>query len=170
MLHPAETLSGPQSTISHHHAADPQPLPTSCSIECPTHTVEATAPLVGAKASTPLATSSCLQLLPATTSLAAQAAAALHSPVEDDICLPADQDMEDVLEAYSIDDSDICSAPAPLAILRCKSTVPSKQDVAGSAAATCRAAPDDTEGPDTPASAEKPANIIIRYEATRHNV
>jgi hypothetical protein len=126
----------------------------------------------------PLATSSSLhRAATATTSLAAQAAAALHAAIDDHACVPAEQDhdldLEDALDSFTIEeDADVCSAPTSPATLRPAPAVPAKegrreQSSQGQLASSCAAGPsnavEEEEGPDTPASAEKQASIIIRY-------
>lgn len=113
-----------------------------------------------------------------TTSLAAQAAAALHPPMDDLTCMPADQTSDhDMEDSHGLDEADDCSAPAPpRALLRSAPAVPTKegrrkQDSQDQSGINCPAAPtaadleatqEEEEGPDTPASAEKLASVIIR--------
>ena len=125
----------------------------------------------------PLATSSSLhRAATATTSLAAQAAAALHATMDDQACMPTDQDhdldLEDALDSFMIEDADVCSAPTSPATLRSAPAVPAKEGrrertSQGQTSSSCAAGPpkavEEEEGPDTPASAEKQASIIIRY-------
>ena len=129
----------------------------------------------------PLATSSGLhRAATATTSLAAQAAAALHATMDDQACMPTDQDhdldLEDALDSFIMEDTDVCSAPTSLATLRSAPAVPAKEgrrketsqgQTSSSCAAELPKAVDEEEGPDTPASAEKQASIIIRYGCHR---
>jgi predicted transcriptional regulator len=96
--------------------------------------------------------------------------------MDDQACMPADQDhdldLEDALNSFIIEDADVCSAPASPATLKSAPAVPAKecrrkQTSQGQSTSSCAAGPtkavEEEEGPDTPASAEKQAGIIIRY-------
>lgn len=79
-------------------------------------------------------------------------------------------------ESCSLDEAEDCSAPSPRALLRPAPAVPTKEGrrkqdsrdqsgincPAGSTAADHEVIQEEEEGPDTPASAEKLASVIIR--------
>ncbi len=96
--------------------------------------------------------------------------------MDDQACMPADQDydldLEDALDSFIIENADVCSAPTSPAMLRSTPAVPAKEGrrketSQGQSTSSCAAGPpkavEEEEGPDTPASAEKQASIIIRY-------
>ena len=96
--------------------------------------------------------------------------------MDDQACMPADQDhdldLEDALDSFILEDADGCSAPTSPATLRSAPAVPVKEgrrketsqgQLAGGCATGPTKAVEEEEGPDTPASAEKQASIIIRY-------
>ncbi|DBB03880.1 TPA: hypothetical protein ACH3X1_012966 [Trebouxia sp. C0004] len=179
----SEGLHGPSK---HQQPADVQAIRSSTSI--PTSSLHVQPPLATAQLVHPnspppasLATSSGLhRAATATTSLAAQAAAALHAAMDDQACIPADQDhdldLEDALNSFVLEDADVCSAPTSPATLRSVPPVPAKegrreQTSQGQSTSSCAAGPskavEEEEGPETPASAEKQASIIIRYRGVR---
>ena len=175
-------FAGLHGSSKHQQPADVHAIRSSTSIPTSSSLVQpplATAQLVypNSPPPAPLATSSGLhRAATATTSLAAQAAAALHAAMDDQACMPADQDhdidLEDALHSFVTEDADVCSAPTSPATLRSAPAVPSKEgrrewSSQGQLTSRCAAGPskavEEEEGPDTPASAEKQASIIIRY-------
>ena len=90
-----------------------------------------------------------------------------------------DQDLADPLVEFTLEDADVCSAPTSLATLRSAPGVPAKEGrrkadasvqptvtCAVRPSGACKEGPEEDEGPDTPASAEKHASVIIRCDCT----
>lgn len=92
--------------------------------------------------------------------------------MDDQACVPVDQDHDLDLDSFIVEDADVCSALTSPATLRSIPAVPAKEGrreetSQGQLTSSCATGPpkaaEEEEGPETPASAEKQASIIIRF-------